>query len=101
MEQITSELGAEPATHASPLFHLTDLRDDALGFFISEAALAFGDFTLKSGRKSPYFFNTGTLCSGRQLSILGGLYAGMIQIQDVYASATVIFGSAYKGIPIA
>src|SRR5207249_9535863 len=83
------------------LFDITDLRAEALDFFIAEGALTFGDFTLKSGRKSPYFFNTGSLCTGRQLSVLGRLYAGMIQIQDVYDSATVVFGSAYKGIPIA
>lgn len=72
-----------------------------MAFFIDEGVLTFGDFTLKSGRKSPYFFNTGSLCSGRQLARMGELYARRLQELDEFADATVIFGSAYKGIPIA
>jgi orotate phosphoribosyltransferase len=77
------------------------LRAEALEFFVAENVLTFGDFTLKSGRKSPYFFNTGSLCSGRQLGMMGRLYAGAIQQITQFAEAPVIFGSAYKGIPIA
>ncbi|MCC7439243.1 MAG: orotate phosphoribosyltransferase [Armatimonadetes bacterium] len=77
------------------------LRAEALEFFVAENVLTFGDFTLKSGRKSPYFFNTGSLCSGRQLAAMGKLYAGAIQQIAPFAEAPVIFGSAYKGIPIA
>jgi len=77
------------------------LRAEALEFFIAENVLTFGDFTLKSGRKSPYFFNTGSLCSGRQLAAMGKLYAGAIQQIAPFIEAPVIFGSAYKGIPIA
>ena len=77
------------------------IRREALDFFIDEGVLTFGDFTLKSGRKSPYFFNTGSLCSGRQLATMGRLYAGMIETIGAFDDATVILGSAYKGIPIA
>jgi orotate phosphoribosyltransferase len=77
------------------------LIDDALSFFIDEGVLTFGDFTLKSGRKSPYFFNTGSLCSGRQLAMMGQLYARRLREIAEFDDATVIFGSAYKGIPIA
>lgn len=77
------------------------LEERAVEFFISEEVLTFGDFTLKSGRKSPYFFNTGKLCSAKQLSTLGKLFAEKLQLEEKFANATVIFGSAYKGIPIA
>lgn len=77
------------------------LEERAVEFFISEDVLTFGDFTLKSGRKSPYFFNTGKLCSGRQLATLGKLFAEKIQTEKIFRGASVIFGSAYKGIPIA
>jgi orotate phosphoribosyltransferase len=77
------------------------LEERAIEFFISEEVLTFGDFTLKSGRKSPYFFNTGKLCSAKQLAMLGKLFAEKLQTEKAFADATVIFGSAYKGIPIA
>ncbi len=73
----------------------------AVEFFIREEVLKFGDFTLKSGRKSPYFFNTGSLCTGEQLADLGELYAEKLNSIPEFRDATVIFGSAYKGIPIA
>lgn len=76
------------------------LRTKSIEFFIEQEVLQFGDFTLKSGRKSPYFFNTGRLCSGQQLSTLGKLYAELISSNSLLASGDVIFGSAYKGIPI-
>ncbi len=78
-----------------------ELRRAALEFFMEEEVLRFGDFTLKSGRKSPYFFNTGLLCSGRQLAKMGHLYASLIALTGEFNQASVIFGSAYKGIPIA
>src|SRR5579872_7270191 len=76
------------------------IEERAIDFFIAEEVLTFGDFTLRSGRKSPYFFNTGKLCSGKQLSILGKLFAEKLQAEKKFDSATIIFGSAYKGIPI-
>jgi orotate phosphoribosyltransferase len=80
---------------------LASLRADAIRFFVAEGVLSFGDFTLKSGRRSPYFFNTGNLCSGRQLGEMGRLYASQIAATPAFAAANVVFGSAYKGIPIA
>lgn len=76
------------------------IHTDAVEFFIEENVLSFGEFTLKSGRISPYFFNTGSLCSGRQLAKLGQLYANLFTAIPEFSSATVLFGSAYKGIPI-
>jgi orotate phosphoribosyltransferase len=80
---------------------MKSLEERAIEFFISEDVLTFGDFTLKSGRKSPYFFNTGKLCSGKQLAMLGELFAEKLQMEKTFTGATVVFGSAYKGIPIA
>jgi len=89
---------ADTSTHDSPLARL---HAEAVEFFFNEGVLTFGDFTLKSGRKSPYFFNTGSLCSGRQLATMGRLYAELWQLIPEFSGATVLFGSAYKGIPIA
>jgi orotate phosphoribosyltransferase len=77
------------------------LEQQAIQFFLDNDVLKFGDFTLKSGRKSPYFFNTGSLCTATQLSKMGELYARKLQGTPAFQDATVIFGSAYKGIPIA
>jgi orotate phosphoribosyltransferase len=76
------------------------LEEKAIQYFIQENVLTFGDFTLKSGRKSPYFFNTGKLCSASQLAALGTLFAEKLQAESRFADASIIFGSAYKGIPI-
>src|ERR1700733_7332046 len=77
------------------------IEEEAIEFFLKEEVLKFGDFTLKSGRKSPYFFNTGSLCTAAQLAKMGGIYARKLQSENVFDNASVIFGSAYKGIPIA
>ena len=76
------------------------LEQEAIEFFLEAQVLKFGDFTLKSGRKSPYFFNTGSLCTAAQLKKMGELYARKIVQQPAFANAQVVFGSAYKGIPI-
>ncbi|HEY6172524.1 MAG TPA: orotate phosphoribosyltransferase [Candidatus Kapabacteria bacterium] len=76
------------------------IEEKAIQYFIQENVLTFGDFTLKSGRKSPYFFNTGKLCSASQLAVLGTLFAEKLQAESVFSDASIIFGSAYKGIPI-
>ena len=65
---------------------------------LSKNVLKFGEFTLKSGRKSPYFFNTGLFDSGADLAQLGRCYAETIVQQQV--PFDVIFGPAYKGIPL-
>ena len=68
-------------------------------FALSKQVLKFGDFTLKSGRKSPYFFNAGLFNSGRDLAKLGRFYAAALV--DAGIPYDVLFGPAYKGIPIA
>jgi orotate phosphoribosyltransferase len=66
---------------------------------IKEQALLFGDFTLKSGKKSPYFFNIAALLEGGFLHELSLMYLDLVeQLEEPYE---VIFGPAYKGIPIA
>jgi orotate phosphoribosyltransferase len=60
--------------------------------------LRFGDFKLKSGRRSPYFFNAGLFHTGRALAELGRYYAAAIQ--GAQLSCDVLFGPAYKGIPL-
>ncbi len=66
---------------------------------IAKEALHFGEFTLKSGRVSPYFFNAGLFCSGSALAQLGRCYANAIIESGV--EFDVLFGPAYKGIPLA
>ena len=65
---------------------------------IKHQALKFGEFTLKSGRKSPYFFNMGQLHTGLALKTLGECYANAIQKSKF--DYQVLFGPAYKGIPL-
>ena len=66
---------------------------------IRYGVLRFGDFTLKSGRRSPYFFNLGAIADGEGLAALGRAYARTLVNSGL--SFDVIFGPAYKGIPIA
>ena len=70
-----------------------------IDLFVAHQVLRFGDFTLKSGRRSPYFFNLGALNSGTALRQLGAAYAH--RITQANLSPSVLFGPAYKGIPIA
>ena len=67
-------------------------------FAVRRGALRFGSFTLKSGRQSPYFFNTGAFDSGAALSELGRAYAAAII--DSGVAFDLLFGPAYKGIPL-
>ncbi|HET8707043.1 MAG TPA: orotate phosphoribosyltransferase [Pseudomonadales bacterium] len=67
-------------------------------FAIKQNVLRFGEFTLKSGRISPYFFNAGLFNSGGALAQLGSSYASAIQASGI--EFDVLFGPAYKGIPI-
>lgn len=68
-------------------------------FAIARGVLKFGEFTLKSGRKSPYFFNAGLFNRGGDLAKLGRYYADALT--DAGIDFDVLFGPAYKGIPIA
>ena len=74
-------------------------RDGFVEFLIESEVLLFGDFELNSGRKSPYFFNLGNINSGEALRSLGEAYARTIIESEIRVD--VLFGPAYKGIPIA
>ncbi|HEY8229792.1 MAG TPA: orotate phosphoribosyltransferase [Rhodanobacteraceae bacterium] len=74
--------------------HQRDLLDTAL----ARGVLRFGDFTLKSGRQSPYFFNMGRIDSGAALAAVGAAYADTIVANDI--GFDMLFGPAYKGIPL-
>ena len=74
-------------------------KKDFVEFAIQAGVLRFGEFTLKSGRTSPYFFNAGLFNSGGQLARLGRFYAQAIV--DSGTEFDVLFGPAYKGIPLA
>ena len=74
-------------------------KQEFIEFMIDSQVLKFGDFTLKSGRKSPFFMNAGGYVTGSQLKKLGEYYAKAIH--DQYGDDfDVLFGPAYKGIPI-
>lgn len=74
-------------------------KSEFIEFMVESDVLKFGDFTLKSGRKSPFFMNAGAYVTGTQLMRLGEYYAKAIH--DTYGDDfDVLFGPAYKGIPI-
>ena len=77
----------------------TDHRQRFLQLALDANALRFGEFTLKSGRASPYFFNAGHFDSGAALATLAGCYADAIDAAGV--EFDLLFGPAYKGIPLA
>jgi orotate phosphoribosyltransferase len=78
---------------------MDDHRDRFLTLALQAQALRFGEFTLKSGRSSPYFFNAGRFDSGAALAGLAGCYADAIDAHGV--GFDLLFGPAYKGIPLA
>ncbi len=74
-------------------------QKDFVDFTLETGVLRFGEFTLKSGRVSPYFFNAGLFNKGSHLSELGKFYAQAIEASGL--KFDVLFGPAYKGIPLA
>lgn len=78
---------------------MRDYQREFIGFALRLGVLRFGSFTLKSGRTSPYFFNAGLFNSGMALAELGRFYAEAIR--DSKLEFDVLFGPAYKGIPLA
>ncbi|MBE5833751.1 MAG: orotate phosphoribosyltransferase [Butyrivibrio sp.] len=75
-------------------------KEDFIDFMVDSNVLKFGEFTLKSGRKSPFFMNAGAYVKGSQLRKLGEYYARAIH--DTFGlEFDVLFGPAYKGIPLA
>ena len=77
---------------------MTD-KNSFIDFLLEQGVLQFGDFTLNSGRQSPYFFNLGAVSTGSAFAQLGEAYADTII--DCGFEPHVLFGPAYKGIPIA
>lgn len=78
---------------------MQDYKREFVAFAIKRKVLRFGQFTLKSGRVSPYFFNAGLFNTGKDLAKLGRFYASALAAEGV--EYDVLFGPAYKGIPVA
>lgn len=78
---------------------MQNYQREFLEFAITRGVLRFGEFTLKSGRKSPYFFNAGLFNSGESLARLGRNYAAALERSGIQYD--MVFGPAYKGIPLA
>lgn len=77
---------------------MKDFQREFIQFSIETDVLRFGEFTLKSGRKSPYFFNAGLFNTGARLAKLGQYYASAIVSAGI--EFDTLFGPAYKGIPL-
>ncbi len=75
-------------------------QEEFITFMVRAGVLTFGDFTTKSGRKTPYFINTGNYRTGAQADKLGHYYAACIQ-EHLPDGVDCLFGPAYKGIPLA
>ncbi|MBR2667006.1 MAG: orotate phosphoribosyltransferase [Oscillospiraceae bacterium] len=78
---------------------MPDIKQDFITFMVRSGVLTFGDFTTKSGRKTPYFINTGNYRTGAQLDRLGSFYADCVQ-RNMPDGIDLLFGPAYKGIPL-
>lgn len=74
-------------------------KEEFIQFMVESGVLTFGDFTTKSGRKTPYFVNTGNYKTGAQAAKLGDYYAACLQ-ENLPEDIDCLFGPAYKGIPL-
>ncbi len=90
----------------SPTYHYIkgvygtmNYKEEFIEFMVGAGVLTFGDFTTKSGRKTPYFVNTGNYKTGAQAAKLGDYYAACIQ-EQIPEKVDCLFGPAYKGIPL-
>jgi len=81
-------------------WYMKDYKKEFIEFLLEMKSLKFGEFTLKSGRLSPYFLNTGMLYTGESVNKLGKFYASAIK-DNITQDFNVVFGPAYKGIPLA
>jgi len=79
---------------------MQEYKQEFIEFMVWSGVLTFGDFTTKSGRKTPFFINTGNYSSGMQLARLGVYYARALH-EALHADFDCLFGPAYKGIPLA
>lgn len=79
---------------------MANYKKEFIEFMVRSGVLTFGDFTTKSGRKTPYFVNTGNYKTGAQAAQLGAFYAQAIK-EHIKEDIDVLFGPAYKGIPLA
>lgn len=79
---------------------MENYKKEFIEFMVRSGVLTFGDFTTKSGRKTPYFVNTGNYKTGAQAAKLGEFYAKAIK-EHIKEDIDVLFGPAYKGIPLA
>jgi orotate phosphoribosyltransferase len=75
-------------------------KQDFITFMVRSQVLSFGDFVTKSGRKTPFFINTGNYKTGEQIALLGDFYAQALH-SNIGGEFDVLFGPAYKGIPLA
>jgi len=78
--------------------HMQAYKQEFITFMVRAGVLTFGDFTTKSGRKTPYFINTGNYRTGSQISALGDYYAACME--ESGEEFDLLFGPAYKGIPL-
>ncbi|MBP5590706.1 orotate phosphoribosyltransferase [bacterium] len=79
---------------------MNNYKHDFIDFMVKSEVLTFGDFVTKSGRKTPFFVNTGKYRTGEQIAKLGEFYAESI-MENTAGEFDVLFGPAYKGIPLA
>jgi len=79
---------------------IMNYKQEFIQFMVRSGVLTFGDFTAKSGRKTPYFINTGNYKTGAQAARLGEFYAQCL-LENIPGHVDALFGPAYKGIPLA